>query len=264
MSVTQRLSRAVSFIRRYQFLLYELTRRDFKKRYRRSYLGSLWSVVTPFLTMMILYMVFSNLFGRSIENYALYLICGQLFYSFYGDGTSRALESIISNRRLIRKVSLPRLLFPLSITITSGLYFVYSLPAIFLLVFIMKGGLNPQCLLVVVPVILLFVFVLGVGILLSALTVRFRDLVHLYKIFLRALRYGTPLFYPETIVPDKYRFIIDCNPLYYYIRSFRELMYYDTSPTWSLMAICAVLSGVSLLFGIYVFKKQQGCFALNI
>lgn len=264
MSLASRIRRSFAFLGKYHNLLYELALRDYKRRYRRSYFGCLWSVVTPFCTMMILYMVFSTFFRFRIENYPLYLICGQLLYSFYAEVTGGAMSAIFANGRLLRKVYIPKKILPFASVLTSIASFAYSIPAVFVFAYFMLGTLQPRALLVVIPLGLFFVFCLGVGLLLSALTVKFRDIVHLYRIFLRALMYGTPIFYPVSIVPEKYRFIVDLNPLYHYITLFRDFLYGEAWPSMELCLLCTTLSLVALVAGTAVFNRYQKDFLMNL
>lgn len=249
---------------KYKYLIHELVTRDIKKKYRRSFLGVLWSLLNPLLMMVITAMIFSTLFRFDITNFPLYLLCGQIIVSFYNESTNFAMSSIIENGSLIKKVYIPKYLFPLSRVISSNINLLFTLPALFLILLVTKWSFPLGTLTFIIPLFLLFVFCLGVGLILSTIAVYFRDIFHLYGVFLTVLGYATPVFYPESIVPDKYIFLFKLNPLYYYLKAFRESIYDGICPDGNLLLICLALSACALVIGCYVFKKYHNNFILYI
>ena len=242
---------------KYRNLIEELVIRDIKKKYRRSVLGILWSMLNPILMMLITAMVFSNLFRFDIKNFALYLLTGQIIFTFYAEATNFAMGSILENGALIKKVYIPKYLFPLSRVASSGVNLCFTLPAMLVIMLYTGQPIQIEILFIVVPLLLLFVFCLGIGLLLSALTVYFRDMFHLYGVVLTALNYATPIFYPESIIPEDYRFLIELNPLYYFLQAFRDVVYSNTIPSIELLLICTAISIFSLFLGMYVFYKSN-------
>ena len=222
----------------YRDLLIELVKRDIKKKYRRSVLGILWSMLNPFFTMLIMTMVFSNFFRFSITNFPLYLLTGQLMFNFYGEATNTSMESILENSSLIKKVYVPKYIFPLAKVLSSCVNFILSLPGLVLLLFITATDIKWIMLLSIIPIIYLLIFCCGVGLILSTVAVYFRDMFHLYGVLLTALSYLTPIFYPKEIIPEKYVFLINFNPLYYFVTMFREIMYYGRLPELNNHLIC--------------------------
>lgn len=249
---------------KYRNLIEELVIRDIKKKYRRSVLGILWSMLNPILMMLITAMVFSNLFRFDIKNFALYLLTGQIIFTFYAEATNFAMGSILENGALIKKVYIPKYLFPLSRVASSGVNLCFTLPAMLVIMLYTGQPIQIEILFIVVPLLLLFVFCLGIGLLLSALTVYFRDMFHLYGVVLTALNYATPIFYPESIIPEDYRFLIELNPLYFFLQAFRDVVYSNTIPSIELLLICTAISIFSLFLGMYVFYKKQNHFVLYI
>ena len=247
-----------------RYLIKELIVRDIKRKYRRSILGVLWSLLNPLLKMIVTAMIFSNLFRFDISNYALYLLCGQIIFTFYNESTGFAMSSIIENGILIKKIYIPKYLFPISRVASSCVNLLFTLPALFLILIITTAQLPPLTFTFVIPTFLLLLFCLGVGLILSTVAVYFRDIFHLYGVLLSFLSYATPIFYPESIVPDKYSFLLKLNPLYYYLKAFRQSIYDGQMPDCDLMLICLALSLVTFYFGLYLFKKFQNNFILYI
>ena len=197
----------------YRDLLIELVKRDIKKKYRRSILGILWSMLNPFFTMLITAMVFSSFFKFAIENFPVYLLTGQLIFNFYVEATNTAMGSILENGSLIKKVYVPKYIFPLARVLSSCVNFVLSLPGLFLMLVITKVPFKISMVLGVIPIVYVLFFCFGIGLLLSTVAVYFRDMFHLYGVLITALSYLTPLFYPKEIIPEQYKFLIDYNPL---------------------------------------------------
>jgi ABC-type polysaccharide/polyol phosphate export permease len=245
-------------------LLYTLVVRDIKKKYRRSILGVLWSMLNPLLMMIITAMVFSTLFRFAIENYVLYLLVGQVVFTFFAESTNFAMGSILENSSLIKKVYVPKYLFPFSRVFSSCVNLLFTIPAI--LIMMLYTGQIPTWRIVtfIVPLLLMLLFCLGIGLILSACVVYFRDIFHLYGIVLTALSYATPVFYPEDIVPSAYRFLLDYNPLYYFVRGFREVLYTGGVPTQETLLLCSIMAFLALAAGVLVFHKAQDRFILYV
>mgnify|MGYP001151767670 FL=1 len=254
----------ISELYRYKNLINELVNRDIKKKYRRSILGILWSMLNPLLMMLITAMVFSNLFRFEIKNFALYLLTGQIIFTFYAEATNFAMGSILENGHLIKKVYVPKYLFPLSRVASSAVNLLFTLPAMFAIILITGQTISLKIIFCIIPLVLLFIFCLGVGLFLSALAVYFRDMFHLYGVALTALNYATPIFYPENIIPVQYQWLVHCNPIYYYLKMFREVVYSNQIPDINLIIICLFISIIALIVGIYFFNKKQNNFILYI
>ncbi len=249
---------------KYKNLINELVNRDIKKKYRRSILGILWSMLNPLLMMLITAMVFSNLFRFEIKNFALYLLTGQIIFTFYAEATNFAMGSILENGHLIKKVYVPKYLFPLSRVTSSAVNLLFTLPAMLAIILVTGQTISFKILFCIIPLVLLFIFCLGMGLFLSALAVYFRDMFHLYGVALTALNYATPIFYPENIIPVQFQWIVHCNPIYYYLKMFREVVYSNQIPDINLIIICFFISIIALIIGAYFFNKKQNNFILYI
>ncbi len=248
----------------YKYLIYVLVLRDIKKKYRRSILGVLWSMLNPLLMMVITAMVFSTLFRFDVPNYILYLLIGQVMFTFFSEATNFAMGSILDNASLIKKVYVPKYLFPLARVLSSCVNLLFTLPAV-LLMMIYTGVLPTwRILSLLVPILLLLVFCLGIGLLLSACVVYFRDMFYLYGVLLTALSYATPIFYPEKIIPPEYTGLLTYNPLTYFLHAFREVVYLGGLPQMETLAPCLLMAGAALVIGILVFRRAQHHFILYV
>lgn len=249
---------------KYRPLLYELVARDVKIKYRKSVLGVLWTLLNPLMMMIILSIVFSNLFRFDVENYSLYLLAGQILFNFYNESTSGSMTSILGNAALIKKVYIPKYLFVVSRIASSSINILSSFCALILVMLFTRTELHFTMFLVVIPLAYLILFSLGVGMILAALTVKFRDIMHLYTVFLTALMYLTPIIYPIDMLPEWVRIIVNLNPLTGILNIFRSVMIYNTVPSISQFLISFVIVCVTLVLGFWIFYKQQDEFILNL
>lgn len=248
----------------YRWLLIELVRRDLKTKYRRSFLGYIWSVLNPLLMMMVLTVVFSTLFKSDIPNFPIYLLSGQLIFNFFSEATNTALTSIINNASLIKKVSMPKYIFPVSKVLSAFVNLLFSLIALVIVAIVVRLEFSWTILLSIFPLSYAFLFALGVSMILSSMSVFFRDMVHLYGILLTVVMYFTPLFYPVTILPTIGRTLIKFNPLYHVVSMFRDCVMYARVPSLVDHAICMCFGLLLILLGAYFFKKHQDKFILYV
>lgn len=249
---------------KYRPLLEELVSRDVKIKYRRSVLGVFWTLLNPLLMMIVLSVVFSNLFKFDIENFPLYLLSGQIIFNFFNDATSNAMSAIIGNAALIKKVYVPKYMFVLSRVISSVINLLASCVALFLVMIATRAELHWTMLFAWVPILLLIGMSLGIGLFLAAITVKFRDVMHLYSVLMTVLMYLSPVIYPMSILPEWLKDAVMLNPLTNIIVMFRELVIYDTMLNPEALILAVVQTGLCLAVGIYVFYKKQDGFILDL
>ena len=249
---------------KFQPLLSELVARDVKIKYRRSVLGVLWTLLNPLCMMIILSVVFSNIFKFDIENFPLYVLSGQVIFNFFNDATTSSMTAIINNAALLKKIYVPKYLFVLARIFSSFINLMASFTALLLVMIAVRAELHWTLFLSWFPLLMVVVFSLGVGMLLAALTVRFRDIMHLYSVFTTGLMYLTPVIYPMSMLPDRIRVIVLMNPLTNYLEMFRDLAFYSTLPSLGALAIGIMEGAAAVVLGIYVFYKNQDEFILNI
>lgn len=249
---------------KYRYLIYYLVIRDIKKKYKRSALGILWSMLNPLLMMLITAMVFSQLFKFEIKNFPLYLLTGQIMLNFYSEATNNSMKAILDNSALLKKVYVPQYMFPVASAVSSCVNLILSLPAIVIIMWYTGEYPSIEVLSFMIPLLGLLLFCMGIGLILSSLAVFFRDTMHLYGVVLTSLNYATPIFYPETIIPDSYKFILILNPLYYYLKDFRQVLYMGSLPDVNNTIICYGIGIITLVIGCVIFKKTHNKFILYI
>lgn len=251
-------------IRRNWFILTSLVSRDFKLKYRRSVLGVLWSVLNPLLMMCVLSAVFSTVFRFDIENFPLYLILGTTLFSLMSDSTTTAMRSIIDSSSLIKKIRIEKILFPLEKVIFQLVNYCLSLIAVAAVMVFFH--ITPTANIFFLPLLLLYVllFSAGLGFLLSALVVFFRDIAHLWSVVITAWTYATPLFYPVTIIPDWMEPIMQFNPMYHYVTYLRQIALWGQNPGLIENLFCLGMGVLTLVVGYCVFRKLEKKFILYI
>ncbi len=247
------------------FILQTLVSKDFKLKYRRSVLGILWSVLNPLLMMIVMAAVFSYMFRFQIEHFPVYLILGTIMFDFMSRSTSGAMASIINASSMIKKIRIEKMLFPIETVLFELLNFAISLVA----------AIGVMIFFQVVPsihviwglpfiVLMVTIFSAGLGLLISALSVFFRDVMHLWGVLMTAWTYATPLFYPYEMLAGWMQTIMQFNPMYHYINFFRSIMMWNTNPGALECLICFGMAAITFAVGFIVFRKSESKFILYI
>lgn len=264
------LKRLKADMKKFYPLLLNLTMKDFKLKYRRSVLGVLWSILNPLFTMLVISQVFGLLLKVQVEHFATYYIVGWSIWNFFSEATSLSMSSILSGASLIKKVYIPKYIFPLEKCLFALINLAFSLIAVVAVMLIQGVFPTWAMLLVPLPILYCFVFSVGFSLVLSALTVYFRDVQHLYSVLLTVWMYLTPIIYPVELVESNMliRTIVHCNPLYHFVNYFRSVMMYGVGtyslPTLADNLICIGISLAAILIGCLVFSKAQKKFILHI
>jgi ABC-2 type transport system permease protein len=242
----------------------ELVKRDLRKKYRRSVLGYFWSLLNPLMMMAVMMVVFSYMFRFEIENYPLYLICGQTMFNFFNESTNMSLYSIIDNGTLLKKIYVPKYVFPISRVLSCFVTMSFSLVAILIVMVVTRVQFHLTVLLFWAPMAYLLVFCSGMGLLVSSLAVRFRDVIHLYSVLTMLWMYATPVFYPIEAVPPQVAALIRLNPMYVFITLFRELLLYGRMPGVGMWLSGAGMAALVFALGAWVFSRLQKTFIYYI
>ena len=255
------------------FILRQLVTKDFKIKYRRSVLGVAWSVLNPLLMMIVMAIVFSTIFAQgrngsiTPEMYPLYLIVGNITFSVMSESTNQALTSIIGAAPLLKKVKVHRWVFPVQKVLFSLVNFAFSLVAVALVMIWFHVVPTWHLILLPVALLLLMGFCMGVGLLLSALTVFFRDVIHLWSVVITAWTYITPIFWTTDFIaqmPHLVRIIVYANPMFNYIQFMRDIFLFQMTPTLFTVGMCVAWAVIALAIGYFVFHKNEHKFILYI
>lgn len=253
------------------FILQQLVTKDFKLRYRRSVLGVIWSVLNPLLMMIIMSFVFSYfLKSGDIQNYPLYLIVGNITFMLMSDATNGGLGSIIGASSLLKKVKIDRWVFPVQKVFSAAVNFAFSLIAVAIVMLFFRIPPTIHMLWMFVALLLLMVFCIGISLLIGALAVFFRDMIHLWSVLLTAWTYLTPIFWSLKLLTDNPATpgfviaVVKLNPMFNYIEIMRSAIVYQANPSCMCLLLAAVWAVVALIAGIAVFKKTEHKFILYI
>ena len=243
-----------------QFLFSELVKRDFKQKYKRTLLGMGWSVLSPLLNLLVMSLVFTQFFGRNTPHYTIYLFCGNLVFSYYRESTNGGMNALMANARIFTKVNVPKYLFVLSKNVSSLINFGLNLCVFFLFALFDGISFGPHFLALLYPITCLVVFNLGVGMILSALFVFFRDITYLYDIFTLLLNYMSAIFYKVDAFSPMVQRIFLCNPVYCYIKYFRVVVLEGCIPSLPFHLLCAFYALLAAAAGGYIYKKYNHSF----
>ena len=243
--------------KKYQFLFEELVKRDFKKKYKRTILGMAWSVLSPLLMLLVMRLVFTQFFGRNMEHYTTYLFCGNLLFSFFNEATGQGMQSLMGNAGIFTKVNVPKYLFLFSKNVQTMINFGLTLCIFFVFCILDDITFTWKFILLLYPITCLILFNIGVGLILSALFVFFRDIQYLWSVFTQLLMYMSAIFYTIDGYSPMAQNLFLLNPMYLFIRYFRKIVIDATIP--SIWFHLLMLADVVIVLGIgcWMYKKYN-------
>lgn len=253
--------------KKYSFLVQQLVSRDIKLKYRRSYMGYIWTLLEPLLTMLVLCFVFSQLKGKSDKLFPLYVLTGKLIYSFFSGATKAAMKSIQSNAAMLRKVNVPKMIYPLTTIFSNFIFFLLSLVVLVGVAVVLRAPVSVMTLFSIVPVILIFFMATGVGLILATLEVFFRDMQYLWNVALTMIMYTCAIFYDVSlVVKNGYAWVLQLNPVYMVILLFRQSVIPSSVEAfqWQTLGITALFSFALFFLGVYVFRKNEDKFIFYV
>jgi len=251
------MASTINKLKKHQFLFEELVKRDFKQKYKRTVLGMGWSLLSPLLQLLVMSIVFKQFFGRNMEHYTIYLFCGNLVYAYFKESTSGGMNSLMANRGIFSKVNVPKYMFLLSKNVSSLINFSLTLCVFFLFARIDGVDFGFHFLSLIYPVFCLIIFNIGIGLILSALFVFFRDISYIYDIFTLLLMYMSAIFYTINTMDPWFQQRIYFNPIYSYIKYFRVVVLDGMIPSMGLHILCAFYAIAALVLGAWVYKKYN-------
>lgn len=264
---------------KYRYLVQEIVRKNIKLQYRNSFLGMFWTFLQPLFTMIVLVLIFSNVFGSSSSGvvcYPVYVLCGRLIYECFSQSTKRAMRSIRNSASIIKKVYVPKYVYPLSNVLANFVTFLISLTVlvvVFAFFFIFQHDVYPDLvlswrfLLIIVPIVLLFLLSLGCGMILSVLNVFFKDIEYIYEVFCMLLFYMTPIIYTLDALHIESKIVkmaLMANPLYSIIEMFRDCVLFGEMINPNHLLYSLGFSVLTVIIGLWAFYKKQDKFILHI
>ena len=239
----------------YNFLFEELVKRDFKKRYKGTVLGIIWSLLGPLLQLFVMALVFVHFFGRDMAHFIVYVFAGLKIFLFFKESTTQGMQSLMSNGGIFSKVKVPKYLFLLSRNVSSLINFGLTLIIFFAFAIIDGVPFHPRFLLLIYPIITLTLFNIGVGLILSALYVFFKDIQYLYDIFTMLLMWLSAIFYDISTFSMTIQRLFLLNPVFVHIHYFRLIVINGVIPAWHIQLICGLYAITALAIGGYFYKK---------
>lgn len=252
----------IANLKRYSFLLQQLISRDFKVKYKRSVLGVLWSLLYPILTMLVMAVVFSNVFKMSTPgvNYLAYLLSGLVMFNYFSEASNLSMSSVVANFSLINKIYIPKYIFPLSKCLFVGINFLLTLIPLYIILLVTGTGINIYHLFLPYAYLCLLMFTIGMGFILSAISVFLRDMFYIYGVIIMMWTYLTPIMYDIKLISENLQMLLKFNPLYHYINFAREIILYGRIPQPFTWLVCLGSSVLVLGIGVIVFRKTQDKF----
>lgn len=240
-----------------QFLFSELVKRDFKKKYKRTILGIFWSILSPLLMLCIMATIFGHFFSRDIPHYISYLFSGLIVFNYYAESTNEGMNALMGNAKIFSKINVPKYLFLFSKNVSALINFGIILVIYFSFLAIDGISFTSQFLFLIYPVICLLFINLGIGLILSALYIFFRDIQYLYRLFTRIVMYGSAIFYSIDIMPQHLQILFYCNPIFVCITYFRSIVLHNAVPDLRLHLLLAGYALVMFGIGCWVYKKYN-------
>ena len=251
------MNKALRNFANHSFLFQQLVKRDFEKKYKGTVLGMFWSILSPLLLLLVLKLVFTEFFGRNQEHYTIYLSCGTLVMNYFREGTKTGMSALIHNAGILGKINVPKYLFIFSRNVSALVNFAISLVVFFVFCILDHITFTPKMFLLIFPIGCLLVLNLGIGMVLSAMYVMFRDTNYLYDVFLRLLTYVSAIFYSIDRFPAEVQQLFLLNPVYVYINYFRTIVIGMEIPSLAYHAWCLFYPAVFFLLGCVIYKKNN-------
>ncbi len=247
-------------MRKHRFLFEELVKRDFKKKYKRTVLGIVWSMLAPLLTLLVMFLVFTQFFGRDTPHFVVYMFSGNLIFFYYRESTGGGMTALVNNAPIFTRVNVPKYMFLLSKNVSSLINFLLTLIIYFCFVAIDGLQFTWKFFMLIYPVLCLLAFNVGLGLILSALYVIFKDMEYLYNVFTTLLMYLSAIFYNINAFPAKAQGLFYLNPIFVYITYFRRIVIDSTIPSLNYHLLCGFYALAVLVIGGYIYKKYNYIF----
>ncbi len=251
------LGRHIREAHQYRDVLWQLVRQFLTLRYRRTLLGYVWTLINPLLMMLVTAVVFSTLFKLDLAGYAVFLFAGMIPWNFFSMSVTQSCTSFIQNEGLIKKIYLPKLIFPLSLVIGMLVDSLLSMAALSLLILPFGGKFSAALLFIPIAYFLLFMFAMGVAMLMSVATVFFRDLQYVIAVLMQAWFFLTPVMYRHDALTGKVAWVVALNPMASFIELFRAPLLQGQLPSMQALGVCAAMGLVSLAVGFWTLVAQE-------
>ena len=244
-------------LREHRFLFEELVKRDFKKKYKRTVLGVGWSMLMPLLMLLVMKVVFEQFFGRTMLHYTTYIFCGNVVFCWFSEATNHGMASLYGNASIFTKVNVPKYIFLFAGSIQTFINFALTLVVFFFFCWLDGVSFTWRFLLLAYPIMTMMLFNAGIGLVLSALFIFFRDIGYLWRVFIMLLMYGSAIFYTIDKFPPNLQLLFACNPVYRHIAYFREIVLAGSVPSLGTHLVLLGFAVAAFLAGAYMYKHYN-------
>jgi ABC-type polysaccharide/polyol phosphate export permease len=249
---------------RYRDLLQLLVVNRIKTRYKRSVLGVVWTLLNPLLNTLVLTIAFSQIFRFNVPNYAIYILSGLLFWNFFAQSTNDAMDTLVWGSSLLKRIYLPRTIFAIAVVGNGLINYLLALIPLGIVMLLLRHPFTPNLLALPFAILLLAMFTLGFGLLLSTVAVFFVDMVYIFNVLLSVWFYLTPIIYPLSVLPERFLPFFRLNPLVHLLQIFRSLIYEGAMPPLSLWGLVFLLALLTLVLGWIIFTRKVDELAYRI
>ncbi len=249
---------------KYKFLFEELVKRDFNKKYKRSFLGVFWSLLSPLLMLAVMSLIFTKFFGRTTPHYTVHLFVGQIVFSFFTEATNAGMSSMVGAASIYSKINIPKYLFIITSNTLALVNFLLTMVILFIFTALDGIPITWKFLLLLYPIICLVLFNIGFSFILSTLFVFFKDVQYLYSVFTRILMYVSAIFYDIKIYDPQFQKLFYLNPIFVYIKYFRTIIIDNTIPSMTMQFLALFYAIITLFIGIMVYRKNHSKFLYYI
>ena len=244
-------------LKKHQFLLEELIKRDFKKKYKRTILGVGWSMLSPLLMLLVMKVVFEQFFGRTVDHYTTYLFCGLLTFNWFSESTNSGMRSLFGNAGIFTKVNVPKYVFLFSVNIQVLINFALTLLVFFVFCALDHVPFTWKFICLIYPIATLLMFNVGIGMILSALFIFFRDIDYLWSVALQLIMYGSAVFYTVGNLSPKVQLVFACNPIYRHISYIREVVLAGAVPSLGTHLTLLGFALAAFAAGAFMYRRYN-------
>lgn len=241
----------------HSFVFTELVKRDFTKKYKRTILGIVWSILSPLIMLSILAIIFGNFFGRDIPHFVIYLFTGQIIFNYFVESTNEGMRALQDNASIFTKINVPKYLFLFSKNVSALINFLIILVIYFAAILISGVTISWEYLLLPYPIICLIGLNLGIGFILSAVFIFFKDMEYIYRLMTQVIMYGSAIFYDIKMLPESLQWIFYCNPVFVCIDYFRSVVIYNQIPSLFIHVLMLFYSVAFFGLGCWIYKKYN-------
>jgi len=249
---------------KYRELIWALAIKDLTIRYKRSVLGFLWALLNPMLLMLVLTVVFSKIMPIALTHYPVFLLSTLVPWTFFAQSLTYGVESIVGNSDLIKKVAVPKFVFPIAAVLSNLVNLLLSLIPLALIVLVLRHPFHWTWIFLPIPILALAIFTLGFCLFFASANVFYRDIAHVVQIVIQLWFYVTPIIYTLDVFSPHYRWMFKLNPIIYVLNDFRMFVYYGQLPSLLSIAGSFLCAGIAFAIGFYVFRKHQAEFVFYV